>query len=384
MIQNVVIEGFKSIERVELDLGRVNVFIGENGGGKSNLLEGIAIGAAAAAGMLKNEFLAARGIRVTEAAFMKPAFKAQTAAMKFSLHVDDLEPFAVEVDFAAPQSTRTSPSLGSQQLDALMQVLTTRWPDQEVPLEQLYSDESIPPELRHALRATAKRGEFVSDVLSGFLIYSPENSALRTFEREGQILPLGVNGEGLFAHLKRLSATPDGQAVLQVIIEQLSLISWFERFELPTDLGFGERRLHIRDRYLAEGALFDQRSANEGFLLLLFYMTLFLSPATPRFFAIDNVDASLNPKLCKQLMQTLATIAKDKDKQALLTTHNPALLDGLNLHDAEQRLFVVERDGDGRTRVRRVEAPRERAGRAPVPLSDAFIKGYLGGLPKNF
>ena len=35
-----------------------------------------------------------------------------------------------------------------------------------------------------------------------FLIYSPENTALRTFEKEGQIQPLGINGEGLLKLLK--------------------------------------------------------------------------------------------------------------------------------------------------------------------------------------
>ena len=61
---------------------------------------------------------------------------------------------------------------------------------------------------------------------------------------------------------------------------------------------FTERRIKIKDRYLANGLqYFDQRSANEGFLYLLFYLTLFVSDLTPHFFAIDNIDNALNPKL---------------------------------------------------------------------------------------
>jgi hypothetical protein len=86
-------------------------------------------------------------------------------------------------------------------------------------------------------------------------------------------------------------------AVLEEIAKGLSLIDWFDRFDIPAILSPGERTIQIRDRYLAEGGLFDQRSANEGFLFLLFYFTLFISPDTPRFFAIDNVDTSLNPKI---------------------------------------------------------------------------------------
>jgi predicted ATPase len=71
-------------------------------------------------------------------------------------------------------------------------------------------------------------------------------------------------------------------------------------------------------------------------------------------------------------------------KQVIFTTHNPAVLDGLDLEDDEQRLIVTERGKDGATRARRVQAPKPLDGDPPVPLSEAFVRGYLGGLPKNF
>ena len=117
------------------------------------------------------------------------------------------------------------------------------------------------------------------------------------------------------------------------IKEKLKLIDWFETFDIPEDLSPGERSIRIQDRYLPDGTLFDQRSANEGFLFLLFYITLFISPETPAFFSIDNIDTSLNPKLCIALLQQLAMLAKEYDKQVILTTHNPAVLDGLDLRD---------------------------------------------------
>ena len=222
-----------------------------------------------------------------------------------------------------------------------------------------------------------------SGALPEFLIFAPENSALRTFQAEGQILPLGVKGEGLFAHLKRLSNETHREQLLS-IQESLTLIDWFESFEIPHDLGLGERSLWIRDRYLRDGALFDQRSANEGFLFLLFYITLFVSPETPRFFAIDNVDSSLNPKLCIALMQQIVALAREHDKQVILTTHNPAVLDGLDLDDPEQRLLVVDRNKAGHSRVRRIAPPKQGADEPAVSLSEAFLRGYIGGLPKNF
>ena len=41
MISHLEIKGFKSLVDVSIELGAVNVFIGANGSGKSNLLEAV-------------------------------------------------------------------------------------------------------------------------------------------------------------------------------------------------------------------------------------------------------------------------------------------------------------------------------------------------------
>ena len=74
MIDNVTIENFKSIDKLSINLGRLNVFIGANGSGKSNILEAITIGAAAASRKLDNEHLALRGIRISDPRLMRNAF----------------------------------------------------------------------------------------------------------------------------------------------------------------------------------------------------------------------------------------------------------------------------------------------------------------------
>ncbi|HEY4561718.1 MAG TPA: AAA family ATPase, partial [Thermoanaerobaculia bacterium] len=43
MITEIEIEGFKSLEKVRLKLGRFNLFIGTNGSGKSNFLEALRV-----------------------------------------------------------------------------------------------------------------------------------------------------------------------------------------------------------------------------------------------------------------------------------------------------------------------------------------------------
>jgi predicted ATPase len=389
LVTRVQIENYKSIRKLDVDLGRMNVFIGENGCGKTNILEAIALGSAAANDKLDNEFLAPRGIRVTAPQFMRSAFAAEQLdiVVRFRQVTGDA---AFRLLFAendgVPVWVNQNP-FGStdDELRAASERLKFRLPDQQ--------EFQVPPELLGVVVGilTKEAGDNRSQLLEilgppksvpDFLVYAPENTALRRFEEEGQILPLGVKGEGLLSHLQWLASAPGAPAIVE-INEQLGLLDWFEALQVPGKDAAG-RALRIRDRYLPEGVVFDQRSANEGFLFLLFYFTVFASPQTPRFFAVDNVDASLNPKMCKAMMQAMVAVAKKHDKQAIVTTHNAALLDGLDLNDPEQRLFVVSRDDEGCTRVRGVQAPRPLDGEAPARMSEAFLRGYIGGLPKNF
>ena len=387
VIREIEIEGFKSIDRLKLELGRVTVLIGENGCGKSNILEAIAFASAACADRLSHEFLASRGMRPSEPALMQPLFAGRTStATRVQMQSIDGEGLRIEfledvsstvpkwkADILPVTHRGEAPTLDPKALKELEGAFFGHVKTQEQML-------ALVRDLRSVFASVIVKQSFPS--LEDFVVFSPENTALRTFEREGQILPIGVSGEGLFAHLRTLERAGNAD-VLGELNRRLRLIDWFAAFEIPSDLGPGEHRLSIRDRYLPDVWL-DQRSANEGFLFLLFYYTLLLSPDTPSFFAIDNIDASLNPRLCARLMKEVVELAKARDKQVVVTTHNPAVLDGLNLADDEQRLVVVSRTQRGTTRARRIPASRPIEGAPSQRLSEAFIRGFLGGLPDNF
>jgi predicted ATP-dependent endonuclease of OLD family len=77
MIKNIVIKGFKSIPELNLDLGRVNCFIGANGVGKSNILEAIGVLGAAANGVVDSESLQRRGVRPGLPRLYKSSFEGE-------------------------------------------------------------------------------------------------------------------------------------------------------------------------------------------------------------------------------------------------------------------------------------------------------------------
>ncbi|MEG5062945.1 AAA family ATPase [Microcoleus sp. B3-A4] len=389
MIGEVRIENYKSIQKLKLELGQVTVLIGENGCGKSNILEAIALASAAADDKLDNEFLASRGIRVTEPQFMRSAFEKENLDkdIKIELRGNEVQPFScILQNDNSPYSQWVSKNFLSDietSLKNAVKIVVNKYGGEEK-LRSILLDEETHFSKQELSRLTKELQSFLLIIfLNNFIIYSPENQALRTFEKEGQIQPLGINGEGLFKLLKFLSS--DNQQQINEIKKKLQLIDWFQDFEAPPNLSNIQSSLQIKDRYLdIDLTYFDQKSSNEGFLFLLFYFALFISDITPKFFAIDNIDASLNPRLCRRLMQELVELAKKHDKQVIFTTHNPAVLDGLDLDDDEQRLFVIYRNQLGHTKARRILKPEPLEGQEPVKLSEAFLRGYIGGLPKNF
>jgi predicted ATPase len=401
MVKEIKIQNYKSVQNLTLELGRINVLIGANGCGKSNILEAIAFGSAAAEYKLSNEFLSSRGIRVTDPVWMRSGFnkKFSNEPILINFNVND------NILVNEISHKNTSFSEWSRNTDSKELIIAGKISDKlkllakkssgllETAKKDMSNLEIVNEELEKLLDSRIDLLEdfnnnvkshikLVADI-GNFLIYAPENTFLRRFEEESQIEPLGIRGEGLFKLLSVMSQeTPEE---FQEIIENLELIDWFDGFEIPKDLVFTERRIRIKDRFLEEGLqYFDQRSSNEGFLFLMFYFALFISKYTPKFFAIDNIDASLNPKLCIELIKILTKLAKKHDKQVIFTTHNPAILDGLNLNDDEVRLLVVNRNINGHTKVKRVLKKEMPEGVEPLRLSEQFLRGYLGGLPKNF
>lgn len=359
MIKEIRIKNYKSVNKLKLDLGRVNVFIGANGCGKSNLLEAIGLGAIAFGGSkLSNELFELRGIRVTEPRFMRSAFDQKTQDKNVELHFTDNKNLNWAADF-----THDNQPFSEWKIEDKSK-LTARLFDS--------SSNDYITDLDRQIHL-----EDVSKYVEKFSIFSPENEKLREFASKSTTA-LGIHGSGLFY---LLSVSTDKE--IAEIKQNLKLIDWFDDFEMMGNERTGEKKINIKDRYIANQEFpFDQRNANEGFLFLLFYLSLFISKYTPPFFAIDNIDNALNPKLCTALARRLTKLSQKHDKQVLITTHNPAVLDGLDLNDEEQRLFIVYRNIEGHTKVQRVNKKPTIEGEESVKLSEAFLRGYLGGLNK--
>ena len=385
MIREISIANFKSIQSLQLDLGRFNVLIGANGCGKSNILEAITFGAAAPIVQLTNEFLSTRGIRMTEPNLMQSAFEAQDfqEGIKLYFSNDENETLSYSINRRNEEWTLVPMKYVRKNMNTYRITEKTsdyvNFKEELTTYKTVFDGINVEQEfIKSALDIEFK--QYVQDNhISNFLIFAPENYFLRNNVEENQIKPLGIRGEGLFRHIAAIGFKDP--SVFDAIKENLTLIEWFDdlEFDITSD-GYFTGRIKIKDAYLNGVQYFDQKSANEGFLYLLFYLTLFISKETPKFFAIDNIDNALNPKLAADLMPILARLAEKHGKQVIFTTHNPAILDGLNLNDPEQRLFVISRNAIGHTKALRIEKKPMSSNGQSYKLSEQFLRGYIGGL----
>jgi len=138
--------------------------------------------------------------------------------------------------------------------------------------------------------------------------------------------------------------------------------------------------IEFSDRFMKETVKFTGYDASEGALYVLFMLCLAMHPQAPSIFAVDSFDHALNPRLAKKMMQVFCEQIIKNHKHVFLTTHNPLVLDGLDIANEDIRLFAVDRDKHGYAQIRRIMVSQQLI-QEGQPLSRLWINGRLGGVP---
>ena len=238
--------------------------------------------------------------------------------------------------------------------------------------------------------AMPKAVEHLLATLRGFVIYDPQTSILRGTQTDLlQRDPLGVQGGRLADAIEALRESEKGA---QALAEARELLGWTSDIgvDSPTpdlvspSIPVATKIIRFADRYMrSDRNLLSAYDASEGALYVLFALALLFHPRAPRFFAIENIDHALHPRLARALVERIGTHAKASRRQVILTTHNPLVLDGLRLADDDIRLFTVERTEAGHTVVGRVEYSEalRKAEESGLTLSQMWTRGLLGAVP---
>ena len=392
MLQKIYVNGFKSLRDFEIELGSVNLFIGANGSGKSNILEAIGVLSAAAGGRIDDESLIRRGVRPGLPSLYKSSFQHDRTPPHISLAAQSLEA-TFSVSLLNPlKDPKPAWEFKTESLQTGSEFIVRRGVRQK---------KDYDPSLGlAALKAVDLNKQDPAGILlktlQNYAIYAPNTKTLRGVELDSQTRePVGLAGGRLATALNELQALADENEHIDIALDEiLSCMDWVERFDtsiaanelLSPSVTRPKRIVRFTDRYMVKDrntlTAFD---ASEGVLYMPFAAVLALSPSSPVFFAIDNLDHALNPRLVRKLSSLLCEWILDAEcRQMIFTSHNPAVIDGLDLQDDRIRLFAVDRDNLGHSRARRVTMSPELARMAEEndwPLSRLWMMGHIGGMP---
>lgn len=392
MLEKLSVRTFKSLEDVTIDLGMVNVFIGGNGSGKSNLLEALGILSAAADGKVDDQTLLARGVRPGLPALYKSAFPTKKRIPPHLFFGALGAQAKYEVSLHNPLKDPTPAWRFKTELwEVNNKKLVGRSPARSTGTN---SDRGLA-----ALKAVEITPGAALDLLKslqGYVIFSPTTAVLRGVAQETQPRqPVGLSGGNLpRAILDLLRQRRRDERSRQICREVLGLVDWAknfgstsaERLPLSPTAATSKTVIRFRDRFMSEKRnVLSGYDASEGALYALFLAVIAGHDKSPSLCAVDNADHGLNPRLARSLMEYLCQWYLDasEPRQILLTTHNPLVLDGLPLQDDRVRLFTVSRTDSGRTSVRRVAVDSSLLEKAKQgwSLSRLWVMGHLGGIP---
>lgn len=407
MLGSITIRGFKSIVKADIPLGRLNVFIGANGSGKSVVLEAIGVLGAAADGRVDDASLLRRGVRPGVPALYKNAFAkdAIPRVITFNARSIDALPVVYDVSLDNPIEQGGAAWRFSHELLAVgagrrERKYVTRAPRGAKLWGPKGGTQSFKPQdaTRGVSDIPNPLGE-PSSAVRGFLhrlrnyaIYDPQTLVLRGISSEKAPLdPVGINGGRLAESLSELFEL-DYPALKPFNDSFDDLIGWASSVVAgPADstlvtpsVAQPNHAILFTDRFMRPGRnRLSAYDASEGALYVLFALVLLAHPRAPKTFAIENIDHALHPRLARKLVEVMAAQAKTSERQVLLTTHNPLVLDALNLSDDEVRLFTVDRNKHGHTVVRRLPFTKalEKAQRSGLTLSQMWTRGLIGAVP---
>ncbi|MFL5344918.1 MAG: AAA family ATPase [Hyalangium sp.] len=411
MLGSITIRGFKSIVEAEIELGRLNVFIGANGSGKSVVLEAIGVLGAAADGRVDDASLLRRGVRPGVPALYKNAFAHHDIprVITFNARSNEAVPVVYDVSLDNPIEHGGTPWRFTHELLAVGTGKRTRkyvsrgpggaklWgargkTQSFKPKDPTRSVADTPNPLGEPPDAVRR----FMDRLMNYAIYDPQTPILRGIvTEENPLHPLGLGGGRLTdALFSLLMGESPGIDAVQAAFH--NLIGWAQDVNLgwTQDVNLGavlppatpqpKLLVHFVDRFMRKGRnTLSANDASEGALYVLFALILLHHELAPRTFAIENIDHALHPRLARKLVEVISSQLKEHDRQVLLTTHNPLVLDALDLRDDDVRLFTVDRDKHGPTVIRRLaftEALRK-AQESGLTLSQMWTRGLIGAVP---
>jgi len=376
-VRRLRIKNFLSIRDVDLELGKLSVFVGPNSGGKSNIVRALQLlSNHARLGIpilpwYRDFKSVVHGFNETKQIELEIEAEINGRSVKYSLTL-------TPDNYIEKAWINGEEALISEGRKLEASVLTRDGKD-----IILFNKQSLTPTSERSLVWCIYKSALISlplkaaeeirllvELLKGFAIHSFDPKYIRLTSRITDPPLLGYEGGGLARVLLRFAL--ENRRVFTRIENTLrSLIPEVEEVALHVEGDSVELWLRVKG---LEGPL-KPANISDGTLRMLAYITVLHSDATLA--AFEEPENFVHP----HLLETLVDLARKAPCQVLITTHSPYLLD----HVKPEEVYVVEKPGvetivKKLSETKEVEAVKKLLEEGGT-LGEAWYSGIIGGVP---
>lgn len=370
---------------VTVDLRALNVLIGPNASGKSNLLEVLAIFRATAGDLQAvvrqgggiNEYLWKSG-QASVSAVLKAEVNYRESVLPYSytvLHGIQLAAVGIRLDLAA-ESISLRQMLFEESIYSAgperptLYVLDDAGSRTPTPVEDLKPGQSVLAQRRDPERFPELT--FLADQFGGITLFQDWNFGRKAPARLPQ--PTDLPSDFLLPDASNLGLVLHD--LTQTSAKREELIGYLRRFYEParyisTKIQGGTIQLFIEEE---GGRLIPATRLSDGTLRFLCLLAILCHPTPPPVIGIEEPELGLHPDIIPTIAELLRKASERT--QLFVTTHSDTLVSALS--DVPESILVCEATPQGTT-MKRLEAEPLREWLEKYSLGEIWRMGEIGG-----
>ncbi|MCQ2975317.1 MAG: hypothetical protein MJ211_10985 [Bacteroidales bacterium] len=353
MIDNIRITNFKSILDIELPLSTLNIFVGDNKSGKTNILDAISLSTASSNFLLTDDLIKNCSIENYSPDILYPNFdnidKDKILLNNTFVFGEDILLISLYYD----PETQTWKN-GWEKIE----ILKEKFKETKEKGPQNISEEEFKLATKQAQKIIKEFENKIKTFIENhkklqfqFFNFSFDESKVDIPNNYNKLSPIGKNGEGLFNYLKDIQKQP----LRKLLIKEIAgLITYLNCYENKKEIKDTLTKLYKKGNINEIVNFFEQQRDNKKFMATMFYMTILVSDEVPHFFAIENMEEIFTPNECKSIIKQLAEIAVEIKKQIIVTLKNINIIKDFDLDDKTYSLLSIYRNKDGVTNVKEI------------------------------
>ncbi len=391
-IQKLSIEGFRSLKKVEWTPGDLNVVIGANASGKSNLITALEFLSASARGRLSEYVISKGGMAAlvwdgqaqdirfaSKISFDDDVTETQFDTLEYRLDMrkrDSANDYLLTDEFAVVRHLLVGLDSGVDFTNLLTRDTQSAMIFFEKSNDFSVVEDAPPAETLLSLASGAHWGNhwlpLLRKYLAGWSLYNDlflhQNAPIRQSVITRYDTRINPDGQNLASALHTLY-TGDRDFKRDI---DLGMGAAFDDFEEVVFSPAASQRIELGIRWKSLKTVQTAASLSDGTLRFLFLLTVLSDPNPPALIAIDEPETGLHPGMMAIVAEYAANAARKS--QIIFTTHSEAFLDAFR----EKRPTVtVAKWEDGETTLAIVDDEELAHWLKDFTLGDIFRSGTL-------